>query len=166
MILHMLVAAAAVQAPTPAPAPTAPTMPEWLAGSWVSCDGGYEVSEIWSRPRGAVMLGFSIMGGRRGISWEQTRIEATATGLVFHAQPSGQPGGSFPLLRAGPAELVFENRGHDFPQRVIYRREGNRLTGRIEGEINGQPRAMDWHYAQAPLNAPCPPPAGGRTNPD
>ena len=154
-ILHILAAASAsLQAPAPA-------LPAWLAGYWLSCSGTGEVSETWSRPRGTVMLGSSLMGGRRGVSWEQTRIEATPSGLVFHAQPSGQPAAAFPLLSSGPAELVFENRAHDFPQRVIYRREGRRLTGRIEGEVGGQPRAMTWRYEPAALNAACPSPAAG-----
>jgi hypothetical protein len=39
---------------------------------------------------------------------------------------------------------VFENPTHDFPQRVIYRREGDSLLGRIEGMTNGQQKAVDF----------------------
>ncbi|HYE87055.1 MAG TPA: DUF6265 family protein [Vicinamibacterales bacterium] len=68
---------------------------------------------------------------------------------------TGQPAAAFPLVRSGPGEAVFENPSHDFPQRVIYRREGDRLTGRIEGRSNGTEQAMEWHYRAAPLNAGC-----------
>jgi hypothetical protein len=40
---------------------------------------------------------------------------------------------------------VFENAAHDFPQRVLYRREAaDRLVARIEGLRNGQPRGIDF----------------------
>ncbi len=51
---------------------------------------------------------------------------------------------------------VFENAENDFPQRVIYSRDGDVLTGRIEGTIDGQPQAMEWVYQPAELNARCP----------
>ena len=38
-----------------------------------------------------------------------------------------------PLLPGAPLEAVFENAGNDFPQRVIYRRDGDtRLLARID----------------------------------
>jgi hypothetical protein len=50
---------------------------------------------------------------------------------------------------------VFENPGHDFPQRLIYRRDGDRLTARIEGQAGGRTRTVEWAYRAAPLNARC-----------
>ena len=128
---------------------------DWLAGYWLSCDNGVEVSETWSTRRGGIMLGSSITRGGDAFAWEQTRIEADEGGLVFHAQPRGQPPASFRLIRAAPGEAVFENPEHDFPQRVIYRRSGDRLTGRIEGQAGGREQGMEWHYRAAPLNAGC-----------
>jgi len=40
---------------------------------------------------------------------------------------------------------VFENREHDFPQRVIYRRElDGSMHARIEGERDGRIRTIDF----------------------
>ena len=127
----------------------------WLAGYWLSCDGGREVSETWSARRGGVMMGYTITAGPDGASWEQMRIEADAAGgLAFVAQPRGaERAVAFRLVRSGPREAVFENVAHDFPQRVLYRRAGDRLTGRIEGSGG---RSMEWRYRAAPLNARCP----------
>ncbi|MGQ0558709.1 MAG: DUF6265 family protein [Sphingosinicella sp.] len=132
--------------------------PQWLAGYWLSCEAGREVSETWSDPRGGIMLGSSLTVSATGrLSWEQTRIgpASSGTGLAFFALPSGQAAAEFPLLRASPGEVVFENRAHDFPQRVIYRRAGEALLGRIEGTIGGRERSAEWHYRAAPLNARC-----------
>ena len=150
-MLTIMAALAAAQPATVSPEPDL----GWLAGYWLSCEGGVEVAETWSDRRGSIMLGGSITWGNDAFSWEQTRIEATPGGLVFHAQPRGQPAAEFRLARHGPQEAVFENRQHDFPQRVIYRREGDRLTGRIEGVAGGREQAMDWHYRLASLNAHC-----------
>jgi len=152
MMLMTLAALAAVQ--TAATARAEPDL-DWLAGYWLSCEGGVEVSETWSNRRGGIMLGTSITSGEDSFGWEQTRIEAGADGLSFHALPRGQPPAAFRLVRSGPGEAVFENPDHDFPQRVIYRRDGERLTGRIEGRVQGREEAMEWHYRAAPLNARC-----------
>lgn len=130
----------------------------WLAGYWLSCEGGREVSETWSDPRKGVLLGSSmtLRGGK--VSYEQSRIGPSARGLSFFAQPSGQAPAEFPLKTAERAKAVFENPAHDFPQRVIYWRRGDKLTGRIEGTINGQASAVDWVYTAAPLNSRCPSP--------
>ena len=147
----LLAALAAFQA---APAAAEPDL-DWLAGYWLSCEDGVEVSETWSNRRGGIMLGSSITIGDDAFGWEQARIEASEDGLTFHAQPRSQPAAAFRLIRSGPREAVFENPAHDFPQRVIYRRDGDRLTGRIEGVTGGRDQAIEWHYRAAPLNARC-----------
>lgn len=131
---------------------------DWMAGYWLSCEDGREVSETWSSRRGGIMLGSGITIGRQAFSWEQMRIESGVPhpdSLSFMALPRGAEAvTAFPLVRSGEREAVFENPAHDFPRRVIYRRDGDRLTGRIEG-ADGQ--GIEWHYTSAPLNARCPP---------
>ena len=129
---------------------------DWLAGYWLSCEDGREVAETWSGRRGGIMMGYTITSGASGSSWEQMRIEADrVTGaLSFVALPRGaERPVAFRLVRSATREAVFENAAHDFPQRVIYRREGNRLSGRIEGAGG---RSMEWRYRSARLNARCP----------
>ena len=148
-----LLRAAALAAAQPAEVPDL----SWLAGYWLSCEDGREVSETWSDRRGDIMLGGTLTVGRNGRSgFEQARIAFSSGGQVsFVAQPSGQPQAEFRLARSGPAEAVFENPAHDFPQRVVYRRAGDRLTGRIEGNAGGREQSMEWHYRAVPLNTRC-----------
>src|SRR5688500_42496 len=105
MILTAMAALAAAQA---ASVPAEPDL-DWLAGYWLSCEEGVEVSETWSNRRGGIMLGTSITSGGDAFAWEQTRIEADGEGLNFHALPRGQAAASFRLIRSGPGEAVFEN---------------------------------------------------------
>lgn len=152
MAIFIWMAALGVAQPaTPVPDPDL----DWLAGYWLSCEDGVEVSETWSDRRGGIMLGSSITSGNDAFGWEQTRIEAGEGGLSFHALPRAQPPAAFRLVRSGPGEAVFENLEHDFPQRVIYRRDGDQLTGRIEGVTGGRDQAMEWHYRAVPLNTRC-----------
>jgi hypothetical protein len=51
---------------------------------------------------------------------------------------------------------VFENLEHDFPQRIIYRRnQDGSLTARIEGDRGGRIVGMDFHF-QPKAEITCP----------
>jgi hypothetical protein len=136
------------------PAPAAPDL-SWLAGYWLSCADGNEVSETWSDERGGTMAGTTLTTRGGETSFEFARIGLSPTGLSFFAQPGGGEPTQFVLAEAGPSHAIFANPAHDFPQRVIYRRDGERLAARIEGVMNGQPAAIDWSYRAAPLNTRC-----------
>ncbi|MDP3737337.1 MAG: DUF6265 family protein [Hyphomonadaceae bacterium] len=131
----------------------------WLSGYWLSCTNGEQVSETWSDARGGVTLGYNFTLAKGEASWEFLRIgpRSAGPGLSLYAAPSGQPPAEFPLAQAKSADrkLVFENPAHDFPQRVIYQRTGDRLVARIEGILNGKPEAMDWSFSSAKLNESC-----------
>jgi hypothetical protein len=44
----------------------------------------------------------------------------------------------------GRGEAVFENPHHDFPQRIVYRREGKALIATVS--LNDGSNAMSWRY--------------------
>lgn len=56
----------------------------------------------------------------------------------------------FKLKEAGEKRVVFENAAHDFPQRILYWREGDDLVARIEGTMRGQPRQQEWRFSRRP----------------
>jgi hypothetical protein len=117
----------------------------WLTGCWRSADGS--VTEQWMKPEGGTMLGMNrTVAAGKTVAWEFLRIVQDENGTVsFIALPSGQKETAFRLTKSGDREATFENAGHDFPQRVIYRlREDGSLLGRIEGTKNGQDRAVDF----------------------
>ena len=76
--------------------------------------------------------------GRRA-AYEFMRIEARDGVVAFTATLEGQPPTAFPLLSSGDGEVVFENKAHDFPQRVRYRNDGkDALFARVEGTQKGE----------------------------
>jgi hypothetical protein len=91
------------------------------------------------------MLGVSRTTAReRVVAYEFMRIQAEPSGVTFHARLPNQPETAFRLITIDGQRAVFENPTHDFPQRVIYRIEGDLLTGRIEGTEKGKPRSVDY----------------------
>jgi hypothetical protein len=117
----------------------------WMAGCWRMESATRVVDEMWMAPAGGVMLGTgrTVIKGR-AVGHEFMQIREDSGRIAFVARPSGQAEASFALVTIGEREVVFENPAHDFPQRVIYRRDGTSLTGRIEGTQNGKPRFEDF----------------------
>ena len=128
----------------------------WLQGCWVPGAGGEAGTvETWTGPAGGTMLGMSrtVKHGRTG-EYEFIQIREIEPGkLAYIAQPGGRPPTTFPLLKSSDTEFVFENPAHDFPQRVIYRRDGERLLARIEGTIKGKARGIDFPMKRASCDA-------------
>ena len=122
----------------------------WLGGCWVSTQGPAEISEQWMAPAGGVMLGMSrTVSGGKTVEYEFLQIrEDGKGGLVFVARPSGQAEASFPAVRMGKREAVFENPAHDFPQRITYRSPAaDELIARVE-TLKGD-RGLDFTYRRA-----------------
>jgi len=121
----------------------------WIAGCWTRTlpDGVNE--EHWMKPAGGSMLGMSrTVRGNRTTEFEFLRIANVNGALAYIAKPSGQAEATFPVTTLTEHEVVFENPMHDFPQRVIYRRnDDGSVTARIEGMMDGQLRGMDFAYA-------------------
>jgi hypothetical protein len=129
----------------------------WLAGYWLSCRPERQVSETWTGPREGVMSGVTVTTRPgRPVQVEFARIAARDGVTAFHAVPDGQPPADFAVRTLERRRVVFENPAHDFPQRVIYERNGGTLTGRIEGRIGAAERSAEWVYKASPLNAACP----------
>ncbi len=129
----------------------------WMAGYWLDCSNGREASETWSDPRGGLMVGHAVTVSRNGrSSFEVSHIGMTPQGFAYVAQPGGAPPTVFVLTENEGSRAVFSNPDNDFPQRVIYWRDGETLRARIEGDMNGQVQSMDWRFDRAELNARCP----------
>ena len=46
------------------------------------------------------------------------------------------------------AMVAFENPTHDFPQRIIYFKKGDKLCARIEGKMQGKEAAEEWCWSR------------------
>ncbi len=107
----------------------------WLSGHWLSETKSGWTEEMWTDARGGVMLGTNRSGkADRSTGFEFMRIAADGEGRVaFWASPGGAAAVAFPLVSSRAGEAVFENPKNDYPTRIVYRREGNRLVATING---------------------------------
>lgn len=131
----------------------APAAPEglgafaWLTGCWAGERGKMSFREQWMKPAGGMVMGMAhTLSEGKLINFEFMRIELDPDGApVFVAQPSGKPPTRFRREHHAPQHAVFENPGHDFPQRVSYRlNAAGGLDARIEGKRDGKERAIDF----------------------
>ena len=123
----------------------------WLAGHWAATVGDLHMEEAWTGPKGGVMLGVHRdvrVGGRA--FFEYLRIEARDGDVVYIASPMGSDATEFALKRVEDRRVVFENPEHDFPQRIIYHRDGDRLSARAEGVVDGELVGQQWEWQLLP----------------
>ncbi len=120
----------------------------WLSGCWTQPRANGVVEEQWMAPRGGSMLGMSrtVVAGAT-VEYEFLRIAVIEGALAYVARPSGQAEAAFRLRSLEDGLVVFENPSHDFPQRIIYRRNADgTVTARIEGTIKGEARGREFPY--------------------
>jgi hypothetical protein len=123
---------------------------DWLSGTWVHADARQRVWETWIGPANGVMAGANLTAWENGRNaFEFMRIGDTADGISYYASPRGRPAVEFRMKEMAPGRVVFENPEHDFPQRIVYWKEGDGLAARIEGTVKGQPRSEEWRFKPA-----------------
>lgn len=131
----------------------------WLAGCWTREGAEAGSVEAWLPPAGGSMLGMarSIRQGRM-VEHEFLRLHVDAQGrVVYTASPSRQATTDFVATEVGEGTARFENLAHDFPQRIVYARDGDeRLTVRIEGEHDGRTRGIDFRFRRSACGGPPP----------
>jgi hypothetical protein len=122
----------------------------WLAGGWRAEKAGRVTEEQWMAPAGGVMLGMSrTVAKGRVVEYEFIQIRVGPGGDLFYvARPSGQAEATFKAASQADAEIVFENREHDFPQVIGYRLQADgSLLAWIEGvRADGTTRRVEYAY--------------------
>ena len=131
-LVGSMIVAGAAQTPRKA-VPATIDRVSWMAGNWVSGDGGVSVEERWTPPAGGAMLAVSrtVKGGRM-VGFEFLRIVERDGGLVYVAQPGGNPATDFTLTALSGTSATFENPEHDFPKQIRYTK---RPDGSLEARV-------------------------------
>ena len=122
----------------------------WMAGCWEMTNPERQllITEQWMKPAGGMIIGAArTVRDGKVIEYEFLRVVEDADGIYYVAKPTANKDETrFKLITGIPNEVIFENPTHDFPQRVIYRRHGEKLSARIEGTANGKARGIDFPY--------------------
>lgn len=125
---------------------------DWMSGYWLACEDG-ETAENWIGAGRDALLGTNLSAH----GFEFLRIAPNEAGvLTYYSMPGGRsPPTAFALVSNADQRAVFENLSHDFPQRIIYERAGDRMTARIEGPIEGRTESMEWEFRRAEADSRC-----------
>ena len=121
-----------------------------MAGCWEQRNEAKKllISEQWMSPAGTSILGMgrTVKEGKT-TDWEFMRIEQRADGIFYVAKPKeNNDETAFKLISSDLNQVVFENKEHDFPQRIIYKLQGTKMIGRIEGNNNGKFLGIDFPF--------------------
>jgi hypothetical protein len=125
----------------------------WISGDWETAPGRSQIDEHWTKVAGNSLIGMSrTVAGGKTVFFEYLRIEARGGDIYYVAHPKARtPGTDFKLARLTGQEAVFENPAHDFPKRIIYRKNvDGTLTARIEGDGTEKEKPQDFQYRPVP----------------
>lgn len=123
----------------------------FMSGCWRSGEGERYFEEIYTRPTANLMLGLSIyVREGRAVGHELTRVALEDGRIVLTPYPDGErsPHG-FVLTTLRENEAIFEAPEHDYPKRILYRRnpDGSRWA-RIDGGPQDR-EGQEWRFVAA-----------------
>jgi hypothetical protein len=123
----------------------------WMEGTWVGEKDGVRMEEVWTGIRGGALLGMhSDVKAGRLVGWEFLRIAPVDGRVTYLASPRSAPPTPFTLVEAGEKRAVFENKAHDFPQRILYWIDDKgAMHARIEGPQDGRTASEEWVWTRA-----------------
>ena len=120
----------------------------WMLGSWKGNTNDGEISENWIKQDDNTIIGkgYYIVKGDT-ILREKLRIQKIENYYTFIPIIANNYPVLFTLVESGNNKWVFENKEHDFPQRVVYSRKGdNSMLAWIEGEMNGEQMKEEYLF--------------------
>jgi hypothetical protein len=118
----------------------------WMSGDWQTAPGRMRIEEHWTGAAGGTLIGMSrTVVGDRTVAFEYLRIETRKEGIFYVAHPNAKPGTDFKLVRVEGQSATFENLAHDFPKRIIYRKNSEgAIVARIEGDGSEKEKPQEF----------------------
>ena len=123
---------------------------ELFPGKWKLVADNIELYEEWKNLSKTELTGmsFSIAEGQQVIA-EELCIKKFGNQWAYISIPVGQFITLFALTSFSEGMFVFENKEHDFPQRIIYEfHEEGKLTASIEGNLKGEFKRKEYFFVK------------------
>lgn len=122
----------------------------WISGDWQTAAGGRaQIEEHWTIAAGGTMLGVGrTIVGDKTVEFEFLRIEQRANGIYYVASPRGGASTDFKLTLVTGQEAVFENPEHDFPKRIIYKKNSD---GTMVASVDGGEKSKAQTFTYIPI---------------
>lgn len=125
---------------------------KWIIGSWQNISSDGELYEIWTKTNDSLYSGYGFMLlNNDTVFSEKISLQLKGNDLLYIPTVKNQNNGepvSFKLVSDINGEFVFENKEHDFPQRIIYSNPNpDSLYARVEGDQQGK-----FHKEEFPMS--------------
>lgn len=121
----------------------------WLIGDWENKSAEEIVIEMWEKENDSTFHGIGyFVVGKDTVSSESISLIQMGKDLFYiptvKEQNEGEPV-SFKLTSSSVNQLVFENPGHDFPQKISYTKiSEDSLMAVISGIVNGKENSQKF----------------------
>ncbi|MEK6783727.1 MAG: DUF6265 family protein [Bacteroidota bacterium] len=118
----------------------------WLIGTWYQANTkpGYSAHERWEEISPYEHHGFGItLQGKDTVFIEKLRILIKENDIYYVADvPENQKLAYFKLIEITDSGFVCENPNHDFPKKISYQLDGEKL----KAQISGDGKAIDYLF--------------------
>ena len=116
-----------------------------FVGKWKMDSDNSEMYEEWKFVNDTELTAtsYNVKNGESFIS-ENIYLKKLTDYWTYIAIPKNQQPTLFTLIEYTDTRFVFENKEHDFPQRVNH----GKLTALIEGEINSEFKRREFHFTR------------------
>lgn len=127
---------------------------KWLLGTWVHENGNEFSQETWSKENDNTFTAFSFTQvGKETVFAETMALETKMQDLfltVAIANQNEKKPVTFKMISSKNGQFTFENKNHDFPQRIVYTNPvKDSLHAWIEGTENGEAKRIDFSFSRA-----------------
>ncbi len=126
---------------------------QWLLGTWVNQNAAEYSQETWSAENASTLTAYSFVEVDGKVVFAETMaLEKKGEDLVLTVATANQKDSrpvSFKMISSENGQFTFENKNHDFPQRITYSNPAkDSLHAWIEGQVEGELRKIDFHFSR------------------
>ena len=126
----------------------------WILGTWENKSADGVLSETWTKTNDSTFQGQSyFIKEKDTIHFETIILQQNGENLTYNATVKGQNEDkpvSFSLTETSENQLVFENKKHDYPQKISYQKDTkNNLVTIISGITDGKTTTEKYTLAKS-----------------
>ena len=125
------------------------TASKWVLGTWAETTADGTLEETWTSKNDSTFEGTSFfIKGKDTLHNEAIILQQIGEDLVYKATIQGENGDQtilFPLTVTTEKSVTFENKKHDYPQKIVYQLvNDSTMTLNIAGKQAGKPMSESY----------------------
>lgn len=126
---------------------------QWLLGTWINKTDGKFSKENWIKDNDSTFSAFSYTEVGKDTVFAETMLLQQKEGNLFltaaEADEENRTIVTFKLIPSEKGQFIFENKEHDFPERIIYTNPSkDSISAWIEGTINGEKKTIYFPFSR------------------